>query len=785
MPSPKRTRSDENSSSPSSSPSTPTPSSSRSHTRAAAAPIEQQPTATTPSTATPARLSSRRQILTRSQSTTTNLSALGRAGRRTTLLGPTSSLPNMGSPSSPFTAGTNFAMTPPVTRTRSSGTSMLLRTQSTPSLTAAGSSSLKSLAGAPAGKSDKPEKDGLGESRRFGKGKENIPPKRIEENDEDEGPRKRIRMSSRSSFTGASGRGRSGSVASIRSESTNNGRHASLAPSTSSSSIASWGRASSPTPSDASISTTIPDLPTPTQPFDRLTFDNDPLDTPTKSRATRAHGLLTPPPTSPSIMDVDPFELSAGSRLPKQVGAYRQLKAALRLSANPGSTLDDTIIGREEEKAIINAYLNDTDSTTDVGMYVSGPPGTGKTASVTAFGRQLAAEGCKVVELGCMGMKVGDLWKRLGEEFGCGKSEKDVVDYIESQATPTFIILDEVDSLMPPPPSKAPPAVSHLLAKLFALPYANPSVKLIAISNTLDLTIRARLLLPNNLQPAVLPFKAYGAADMSNIVNARIAAAAVEGVKVDNMTITLLGKKVEAQNGDLRMCLGVLGSAISLAEQEYAKKLASNTDPSKPVVMTKVAITHMMKALASYTERLRASAGSAVGGKASETGKKVKAVQLQGKMVLISMLVYLLRIKAGLHGCPSMKAASAPAYGSTDPEIPAPDLYATYSHLLSHNTSPFPPAAQADYLDLLTHLESLGLISQTATSGRGGAAGNVVKIALSVREEEVRDGLGLGEGQEKGVAEEEVQKVWEREEGRVRRMRERVLNAAKVGQDDE
>ncbi|TYJ56934.1 hypothetical protein B9479_002379 [Cryptococcus floricola] len=775
MPSPKRTRSEDGSTT-SSTPST--PSSSRSHTRAAA-PVENTPVA--PSTATSARLSSRRQIFTRSQSTTTNLSDLARPPRRTTLLGPTSSLPNMGSPSNPFTTGTNFAMTPPTTRTRSSGTSMLLRTQSTPSLTSAGSSSLKSLAGAPAGESEKPEKDGLGESRRFGKGKENIPPKRAEQNDEVEGPRKRIRLTSRSSFTGASGRGRSGSVASIRSESTNNGRHASLAPSTSS--MASWGRASSPTPSDASFSTTIPDLPTPTQSFDRLTFDSDPLETPTKSRATRAHGLLTPPPSSPSIMDVDPFELSAGPRFTKEVGAYKQLKAALRLSAISGSSLDDTIIGRDEEKSIISAYLNNTDSTTDVGMYVSGPPGTGKTASVTAFGRQRAAQGWKVVELGCMGLKVGDVWKRLGEEFGCGKSEKDVVEYIKSEATPTFIILDEVDSLMPPPPSKAPPAVSHLLAKLFSLPHSNPLVKMIAISNTLDLTIRARLVLPNNLQPSVLPFKAYGSTDMSNIVNARIAAAAVEGVKVDNMTITLLGKKVEAQNGDLRMCLGVLGSAISLAEAEYVKKLSHNPDPSKPVVMTKVAITHMMKALASYTEKLRASAGSAVGGKASETGKKVKSVQLQGKMVLMSMLVYLIRVKAGLHGCPSMKAASAPA--SADPEIPATVLYATYSYLLSHATSPFSPAAQSDYLDLLTHLESLGLISQTATSGRGGAAGNMVKIVLCVREEEVREGLGLGEGQEKGVAEEEVQKVWEREEGRVRRVREKAANAAKAGQDDE
>jgi cell division control protein 6 len=102
-----------------------------------------------------------------------------------------------------------------------------------------------------------------------------------------------------------------------------------------------------------------------------------------------------------------------------------------------------------------------------------------------------------------------------------------------------LIILDEIDSLLPPS-GQASPATSHLLSKLFALPLASTptrSIKLVAISNTLDLTIRARLSLPDNLVPQVLPFKAYGAMEMGEIMLSRIAAAAVDRADTETVKV--------------------------------------------------------------------------------------------------------------------------------------------------------------------------------------------------------------------------------------------------------
>ncbi len=272
---------------------------------------------------------------------------------------------------------------------------------------------------------------------------------------------------------------------------------------------------------------------------------------------------------------------------------------------------------------------------------------------------------------------------------------------------------------------------------------------------------------------------------MIDIVNARIAAASSdlddsETVKIDSKAIELLAKKVEAQNGDLRVCLGVLASAVSLAESEWIKK----TTNSESVPLIKVALPHTIKAFNSHTQQLRAAAGSETVS-TSATGKKIRSVPLQGKMVLVSILIFLSRTRAGLPGCPT----NTPLKSSSAESLSTSSLYATYSTILSHHTSPFPAASESDYRDLLSNLEVLGLLSlgtssassgmsrsTSGSSGRGRTSSNSGKIEFTVREEEVKEGLSL-DGTSKGLAEEEVCKVWGREEARVQRAREKAATA--------
>jgi hypothetical protein len=114
---------------------------------------------------------------------------------------------------------------------------------------------------------------------------------------------------------------------------------------------------------------------------------------------------------------------------------YKALKAALKCSSsgNDGLGADrpdgsHTIIGREEEKALIQKYLlTGVCDVTDEekrdegrrGLYISGPPGTGKTATVSA----LIAEhgpGCKVAFVNCMGLvgRKEEIWFRIADAWG-------------------------------------------------------------------------------------------------------------------------------------------------------------------------------------------------------------------------------------------------------------------------------------------------------------------------------------------------------------------------------
>lgn len=177
--------------------------------------------------------------------------------------------------------------------------------------------------------------------------------------------------------------------------------------------------------------------------------------TPTKARPVPRRGvtLPTPPSSSPSLrsevdatgrrmqlvrvdstlsissdateVDADPDMAVAGGIPMKAKNAYKHLKSFLRLSSSTERSTSADVIGREDEKAVLRSYFS-LRSAYDVGLYVSGPPGTGKTALVTAMGREMAMEGWNVVEVGCMGVNAGSIWALLAEQLGCERSEEGV-----------------------------------------------------------------------------------------------------------------------------------------------------------------------------------------------------------------------------------------------------------------------------------------------------------------------------------------------------------------------
>lgn len=112
---------------------------------------------------------------------------------------------------------------------------------------------------------------------------------------------------------------------------------------------------------------------------------------------------------------------------------YKSLKMALRCSS-AGVDAGSVIVGREDEKAAVGKYLEtgriDGTLSTPRALYISGAPGTGKTALVTCISNELREQGWDTAFVNCMGMTGGrkeDVWNRIAMAWGLeGKGERAV-----------------------------------------------------------------------------------------------------------------------------------------------------------------------------------------------------------------------------------------------------------------------------------------------------------------------------------------------------------------------
>ena len=115
--------------------------------------------------------------------------------------------------------------------------------------------------------------------------------------------------------------------------------------------------------------------------------------------------LATPPPTPPSLVPI-----------------YARARALLR----PLSNCDSGIAGREQEReqitSFFRSFLQDGPSADDGQkiLYISGSPGTGKTALVDSVLRGLTLEStsARIISINCMALQnIDALWDRLAEEL--------------------------------------------------------------------------------------------------------------------------------------------------------------------------------------------------------------------------------------------------------------------------------------------------------------------------------------------------------------------------------
>ncbi|MCJ1401690.1 AAA ATPase [Xylographa trunciseda] len=432
------------------------------------------------------------------------------------------------------------------------------------------------------------------------------------------------------------------------------------------------------------------------------------------------------------------------SHAPTIYSAARQLFVR---SADPGR-----LVGRETERAELDAFLSaGIASKSGRCMYVSGPPGTGKSALVNEVcGGLDLSDHVRKAYINCMSVKSSeDIFRKLMEDLAGDErtSANDGSTDLKTLFLPGkkasgqvyVVVLDEIDHLLT--------LDLEILYNLFEWSLARSSrLILIGIANALDLTDRfLPRLKAKNLKPQLLPFLPYTVSQISSVISTKLRslltpdAATPEYIPFVHPTaIQFCSKKVASQTGDLRKAFDIVRRAIDLVENETRQKhheevesLILQSSPSKAPLVENINLSSPCSPSRSTTQRPqitliqslskvtpenapRASIAHVARVTASAfnhgTSQRLQSLNLQQKAALCSLVALekkTLKLKSDLLATPSKSANAVPTIRK---------VYEMYRELCKRDNA-LHPLTTTEFADVIGNLETLTLIQ--GGNGRG------------------------------------------------------------------
>ncbi|KAJ3360422.1 AAA ATPase [Kappamyces sp. JEL0680] len=461
-----------------------------------------------------------------------------------------------------------------------------------------------------------------------------------------------------------------------------------------------------------------------------------------------SHEELTATPTKVSAT-FDAIQSDAASTTPANRASKREPKTPLaKILADAKQVFrrcstPKKLVGREHERTVITDFVSKAlgvaPATSPQGgsLYISGCPGTGKTALVSEVLDTLHTQTTPKTRftravINCMTANPKVIYARTLEQLGldvsgpldpeatlmevfCKGKGKDGMMYVPAGLTRSVLVLDEIDHLITRDQN-----VLYNFFEWAKLPSSR--LVLVGIANALDLTHRflPRLKTKNStVEPQYLSFAPYKVEEISAIIKDRLqgldpgtpltpVATAGETAKpgdldtptkksgclMQPMAIELTARKL-AGTGDLRKALDVCRywpcdnrrHAISMVE----------ADPAHPQVTVK----HILKATATLF--------------GNSSRQRIVTMTMQPKLVL-----YIL---------------SALQTSSKAKEYMLQELYARYKNVASKRSG-IDCVGSSDFQDLIGQLQDAGLI-HVAVSKKGADK----KVSLSVSVDDILGGI--------------------------------------------
>ncbi|XP_020031925.1 cell division control protein 6 homolog [Castor canadensis] len=402
---------------------------------------------------------------------------------------------------------------------------------------------------------------------------------------------------------------------------------------------------------------------------------------------------------------------SACMRLFKQEGTcYQQAKLVLN------TAVPDRLPAREKEMDVIRNFMREHICGKKAGsLYLSGAPGTGKTACLSRILQDLKKEvkDFKTIMLNCMSLRNAQavfpaIAQEICQEEISRSAGKDMMRKLEKHMTAEkgpmiVLVLDEMDQL----DSKG----QDVLYTLFEWPWLNNSrMVLIGIANTLDLTDRIlpRLEAREKCKPQLLNFPPYTRNQIATILQDRLTQVSRDQV-LDNAAIQFCARKVSAVSGDVRKALDICRRAIEIVEsdvksQTILKPLSECKSPSESLVPKRVGLSHISQVISEVDgNRMTLSREGAQ-----------DSLPLQQKILVCSLLLLTRQLKIK--------------------EVTLGKLYEAYSNICRKQQ--VASVDQSECLSLSGLLESRGILGLKKNKET-----RLTKVSLKIEEKEIEHAL--------------------------------------------
>ncbi|XP_017297409.1 cell division control protein 6 homolog [Kryptolebias marmoratus] len=389
-----------------------------------------------------------------------------------------------------------------------------------------------------------------------------------------------------------------------------------------------------------------------------------------------------------------------GEKMPPVVRLFAEKSRFQSVKQVLHTAVPERLLSREAEQAYIRSFLQDKVLQHRPGsLYISGAPGSGKTACLNYVLQEMRTEmsSVQIIVVNCMSLRSSHaIFPLLADKLKAHSRQNGVQKQLTAPGPSVLLILDEMDQL----DSKA----QDVLYTIFEWPHLPKSrLCLIGIANALDLTDRIlpRLQARPHCRPLLLHFLPYSRQELTAIIQDRLTQVSADGI-LDSSAVQFCARKVSAVSGDARKALDICRRAVEVAEADERKKTFDPKSETKPPRVSLPQVSRVLSEV--YGDRMASQSSSSEG----------ETFPLQQKL-LVSCLLLLIR-------------------SGKSKEIGLGKLHEVYTRLCAQRQ--VSGVSQGECLSLCSLLESRGIFAlKKAKEAR------LTKVWLKIEEKDVENAL--------------------------------------------